>query len=101
MSTRRPNLLIFMTDQQQAATVLPEHPARMPNVARLAEQGVTFTSTWCPAPHCCPARASFFSGLYPSRHGIDNNVATDTSLRNNLTDGVVLFSESCARPVTG
>lgn len=89
----RPNVLIFMTDQQQAATVLPEHPARMPRVARFAEQGVTFTSTWCPAPHCCPARASFFSGLYPSRHGIDNNVATDTSIRDNLRDGTVLFSE--------
>ena len=93
MPTTRPNLLIFMTDQQQAATVLPEHPAHMPRVAQLAEQGVTFASTFCPAPHCCPARASFFSGLYPSRHGIYNNVATDTSINNNLKDGVVLFSE--------
>ena len=54
----QPNILIFMTDHQRADTVLPEHPALTPNLARFARQGVTFTDTFCPSPHCCPARAS-------------------------------------------
>ena len=33
---RPPNILIFMTDHQRGDTVLPEHPAITPNVARLA-----------------------------------------------------------------
>lgn len=91
--TKRPNFLIFMTDQQQAATVLPEHPCRTPNLERFASQGVTFTQAFCPSPHCCPSRASFMSGLYPSRHGIFNNVETNTAIHADLNPGVVLFSE--------
>lgn len=90
---KRPNILIFMTDQQQAATVLPKHPCRTPNLERFAAQGVTFTNAFCPAPHCCPSRASFMSGLYPSRHGIFNNVETNTAIHADLNPGVVLFSE--------
>ncbi|MCC7492464.1 MAG: sulfatase-like hydrolase/transferase [Fimbriimonadaceae bacterium] len=96
MAETRPNILIFMTDQQQGATALPQHPCRLPHVERLAAAGVTFTDTYCPSPHCCPSRATFMSGLYPSRHGIDNNVATDTALGINLRDGVRLFSEGLA-----
>ena len=62
----QPNILIFMTDHQRADTVLPEHPAIAPNLARFVQEGVTFTDTFCPSPHCCPARATFVSGLYPS-----------------------------------
>ena len=73
MPARRPNILIFMTDQQQGATVLPEHPASMPRLERFAAEGLAFTQLHCPSPHCCPVRASFHSGLYPSRHGVFNS----------------------------
>jgi arylsulfatase A-like enzyme len=93
LSHKRPNILIFMTDQQQGATVLPEHPCYTPNLDRLAAEGITFTNVLCPAPHCCPVRASFMSGLYPSRHGVFNNVNTQTAIHYNLNPGTTLFSE--------
>ena len=93
----RPNILIVMTDHQRGDTVLPEHSAITPNVARLAEQGVTFAQTFCPAPHCCPARATFHSGLYPSRSGVWNNVCNGQALTRGLKEGVRLWSEDLAQ----
>ncbi|MFW5681777.1 MAG: sulfatase-like hydrolase/transferase [Phycisphaeraceae bacterium] len=84
MPDDRPNILILMTDHQRYDTVLPEHPCRTPNVQRLIDAGVTFTQTHCTAPHCCPARASFWSGQYPSQHGVWNNICNG----NRLSDGI-------------
>jgi arylsulfatase A-like enzyme len=92
----RPNILIFMTDHQRADSVLPEHPARTPNVSKLFEQGVAFTNTFCPSPHCCPSRTSFFSGLYPTRHGVWNNICNDQALSRGPRPGVRLWSEDLA-----
>ena len=92
----KPNILIFMTDHQRADTVLPDHPTLTPNVTGLAEEGVTFGNHFCPSPHCCPSRATFFTGLYPSRHGIWNNIANEQALSTGLNDGVRLWSEDLA-----
>jgi arylsulfatase A-like enzyme len=94
----RPNLLLFMTDQQRGATVLPGSPVKAltPNLDRFRAAGVTFTSAFCPAPHCCPSRATFFTGLYPSEHGVWNNVDVGNTLSRGLNDGVRLWSEDLA-----
>lgn len=92
----KPNILVFMTDHQRADTVLPDHPAATPNLGRFAREGVSFANTYCPAPHCCPSRATFFSGLYPSRHGVWNNVCNRQALTRGLNDGVRLWSEDLA-----
>lgn len=90
----RPNILIFMPDQQQGATVLPENQCLTPNLDRFAKQGLTFTQAHCPAPHCCPSRASFMTGLYPSEHGIFNNVNTDTAIHPDPYPGIPYFSQA-------
>ena len=92
----RPNILVFMTDHQRGDTVLPENPTITPNLTRFASEGVTFTNTFCPSPHCCPARATFHSGLYPSRHGVWNNICNDQALSRGLNEGVRLWSEDLA-----
>jgi len=89
----KPNILIFMTDHQRADTVLPEHPAITPNLDRLVGEGVVFGETFCPTPHCCPARATFMSGLYPTRSGVWNNICNGQALSRGLNDGVRLWSE--------
>ena len=38
-----------------------------PNLARLAEQGMRFTSGYSPAPLCTPTRRSIFCGMTPAR----------------------------------
>ena len=93
----RPNILIFMTDHQRGDTVLPEHPTVTPHLDRLVRDGVTFTHAFCPSPHCCPARATFHSGLYPSRHGVWNNICNAQALSTGLNDGVRLWSEDLSR----
>ncbi len=85
-----------MTDHQRADTVRRDHPAKTPNARRLADAGVEFANTYCTAPHCCPSRASFFSGLYPSRSGVWNNILNDQRLSWGLNPGVRLFSEDLA-----
>ncbi|MBN8217206.1 MAG: sulfatase-like hydrolase/transferase [Spirochaetes bacterium] len=91
--SRPPNFLIFMTDQQRGDTAPPVLRAPAPNLARFAGEGIAFSRAYCPSPHCCPSRASFFSGLFPSEHGVWNNVDVGNALSRGLYDGVRLFSE--------
>jgi arylsulfatase A-like enzyme len=88
----RPNILIFMPDQQQGQTVLPTYPCHTPNVDRFASEGVTFPNAFCPAPHCCPSRASFQTGLYPSEHGVFNNVSNAAAIHPNPYPNLQYFS---------
>jgi len=92
----QPNILIFMTDHQRADTALPEHPAITPRLTQLVNEGISFTNTYCPTPHCCPSRATFFTGLYPSMHGVWNNITNQQALSRGLNDGVRLWSEDLA-----
>ena len=85
-----------MTDHQRADTVLPEHPAVTPNLDRFAGEGIIFSRTYCPAPHCCPARAPSHGGLYPSRSGVWNNICNGQALSTGLKQGVKLWSEDLA-----
>jgi arylsulfatase A-like enzyme len=92
----RPNILIVMTDHQRGDTARPEHPAITPHLDRLAADGLLFENAFCPAPHCCPSRATFFSGLYPSGHGVWNNICNQQALSRGLNEGVRLWSEDLA-----
>ncbi|MBI1298601.1 sulfatase-like hydrolase/transferase [bacterium] len=89
----RPNILIFMTDQEQGQVVEPGHPCKTPNADRLAAEGVRFRHCYTPSPHCCPSRATFFTGLYPSRHGIYNNIFNSAAIHTELNPGVITFGE--------
>lgn len=94
---KQPNIVVFMTDQQLGDTLLPNHLAKTPNVDRLLKQGITFKEAFCPAPHCCPSRATFFTGLYPSQHNIWNNVEVDGAFSREFFDGVEAFPVSMQR----
>lgn len=91
----RPNILIFMTDQQRGGTVLPGDPykAQTPVLDRFREEATTFSQHYCPAPHCCPSRASFFTGMMPTEHGVWHNVNVGNSITRGLKPGVRLWSE--------
>lgn len=90
---RKPNILVFMTDHQRGDTVLPGGPARMPNVEKLRKGAVAFSETFCPSPHCCPARATLMTGLYPAQHGIWHNVDVANAITRGLSDGVRTWGE--------
>ena len=94
--TSKPNILIFLIDQMPYDMVDPDHPCKMPNAERLAREGVSFTRTFTSSPHCCPSRANFMTGLYRSRHGVYNNVDTNTASQFGLNPGVRTFSDYLA-----
>lgn len=78
-STKQPNILLIVTDQQHPDTLgaLGRIPVRTPHLDRLAAEGTTFTRAYTPCPLCTPARASLLTGQYPSRHGAWS-IGTDT-----------------------
>jgi arylsulfatase A-like enzyme len=84
---------VFMTDHQRWDTIYPFHRAITPNLDAVAAGSTVFTNAYCTAPHCCPSRASFYSGLYPSEHGVWNNVNVGNALSRGLNKGVTLFPE--------
>ena len=79
MST--PNILIFMVDQLNG-TLFPDGPAdwlHAPNLKKLAARSTRFQNTYTASPLCAPGRASFMSGLLPSRSRVYDNAAEFTS----------------------
>ena len=69
MSERRPNILWYCTDQQRFDTIgaLGNPHVQTPAIDRLVEGGTAFTRVYCQSPICTPSRASFMTGMYPSR----------------------------------
>ena len=71
------NILIFMVDQLNG-TLFPDGPAdwlHTPNLRALAERSVRFANAYTASPLCAPGRASFMTGLLPSRTGVYDNAA--------------------------
>jgi choline-sulfatase len=73
----QPNILIFMVDQLNG-TLFPDGPAdwlHAPNLKKLAARSTRFANTYTASPLCAPGRASFMSGLLPSRTRVYDNAA--------------------------
>ena len=73
----QPNILILMVDQLNG-TLFPDGPApwlHAPNLKKLAERSTRFANTYTASPLCAPGRASFMSGLLPSRTRVYDNAA--------------------------
>ena len=80
--TDRPNILLIMTDQQRPDTLgyLGQTPCKTPNINSIATRGISFDNAITPCPLCSPARASLFTGLYPSQNDtLSNHTAHLTS----------------------
>jgi choline-sulfatase len=77
-----PNLLIIITDQER----YPQHwpagwaDANLPNHKRLANNGLSFNRMFCNTTMCSPSRATLFTGLYPTQHGLDRTGTPDYQL---------------------
>lgn len=69
MAHQRPNILWYCTDQQRFDTIgaLGNPHIRTPNLDRFVAEGTAFTHAYCQSPICTPSRASFLTGMYPSR----------------------------------
>jgi arylsulfatase A-like enzyme len=75
-TTRRPNVVLFCSDQQRADTMPGVRAARdihTPHLTWLAQRGTLFRNAFCVTPMCSPARASLLSGYYPHTTGMVSN----------------------------
>jgi arylsulfatase A-like enzyme len=72
----RPDIVILLTDQHQAAATGFEGTPGFssPAIDRLAQDGVVFRRAYCTSPQCSPSRASLLTGLMPHRAGVVANV---------------------------
>ena len=81
MPARRPDVLVVMADQM-VPSALPFHGnpvTRAPAMSWLAESGVVFDAAYTGSPLCSPGRASFMTGLLPSRTRTYDNAAEFSS----------------------
>ncbi len=73
---KRPNIVFILTDDHRydAMGFMGVRPwLRTPAMDRLAAEGVHFQNSFVTTSLCSPSRASFLTGQYASRHGIQNN----------------------------
>src|SRR5687768_16725967 len=71
------NLLLVSIDTLRADRTSPYgYAIETPALQRLADEGVTFEQAFTPVPMTQPAHTSLFTGLYPGRHGVRDNVGT-------------------------
>ena len=90
------NVLIFMTDQWRydACGCYGSTVCRTPNVDRLAASGVRFTNAYTTTPHCSPARASFWTGLWTNHHGVLINTHWRSPVvKGKVDDDVPMLSQ--------
>lgn len=69
---RRPNIILFITDQERAPMHWPAGWAdeNLPNRRRLVDNGLSFENAFCSTAMCSPSRSTFFTGKFPAEHGV-------------------------------
>ena len=84
---RKPNLLVFLPDQQRADTLgcYGAQTSFTPNLDKLASESVVFQQAYVTHPICAPSRSSLLTGTWPHQNGCTQN-------------GVALAPQFCCLP---
>ena len=84
----KPNIILIQVDQMR-----PDHLSKMPELMKLANDGVIFDNAYTASPLSQPSRISIITGLYPSKTGIYGNQTgpisenmRDSTFMNKLQD---------------
>jgi len=72
---RKPNLVLFLPDQQRADTIACYGGVKVhaPNLNKLASESVIFERTYVTHPVCTPSRSSLMTGTWPHANGCTRN----------------------------
>ncbi|KAF2116417.1 alkaline-phosphatase-like protein [Lophiotrema nucula] len=76
--TKKPNILYIMADQMAAPLLKMNNPnsvIKTPNLDKLADTGVVFSSAYCNSPLCAPSRFTMCTGQLPSKIGGYDNAS--------------------------
>ena len=71
----KPNILVFVTDQHRAdwLSCMGNDMLQTPHIDEIAENGVIFDRAYCNTPLCMPSRATMWTGVMASAHGLRTN----------------------------
>lgn len=78
-SAPRPNIIFIIIDDLRWDE-MDYSFVKVPNIQRIAREGVRFRNAFVTTPLCSPSRASYLTGQYAHKHGITDN--TDHSPRS-------------------
>jgi arylsulfatase A-like enzyme len=81
---RKPNLIVFLPDQQRADTIACYGGKKVhaPNLNKLASESVVFERAYVTHPVCTPSRSSLMTGTWPHINGCTrNSVPLDRGFR--------------------
>src|SRR6266508_4764611 len=72
---RKPNLVLFLPDQQRADTIACYGGVKVhaPNLNKLASESVVFERAYVTHPVCTPSRSSLMTGTWPHINGCTRN----------------------------
>src|SRR5438132_12954635 len=72
---RKPNLIVFLPDQQRADTIAccGGEKVHAPNLNKLAFESVVFQRAYVTHPVCVPSRSSIMTGMWPHNNGCTRN----------------------------
>ncbi len=72
---RKPNLILFLPDQQRADTLACYGGIKVhaPNLNKLASESVVFERTYVTHPVCTPSRSSLMTATWPHTNGCTRN----------------------------
>ena len=86
----KPNILHIFTDMQRFDTIhaLGNKEIKTPNIDRLVQKGISFTSCYSPSPVCIAARCSMIYGQEPSHTGCYENTIMPTDGRQTFMEAL-------------
>src|SRR5947199_9678646 len=83
-ANRKPNLILFLPDQQRADTLACYGGVKVhaPNLNKIASESVVFKRPYVTHPVCTPSRSSLMTGTWPHINGCTrSSVPLDRRLR--------------------
>lgn len=87
----RPNVIFINVDQMSALDsvgALGSPRVRTPALDRLFANGCAFSRSYAADPVCCPSRTSWWTGRYPSEHGVSlNDTPCHADMRKFVVSG--------------
>ncbi|MBY0508127.1 MAG: sulfatase-like hydrolase/transferase [Bryobacteraceae bacterium] len=100
--TRRPNIIVFMTDDHGAwaSSVYGCAEMHTPNLQRLADTGTKFSRAYATTPVCSPSRMTYLTGTLPSKHHVQDYLMPEDSsgtTARRWVEGLVSYSSLLAK----
>lgn len=101
-AARRPNIIVFMSDDHGAWASSPYgcREMRTPNLQQLADGGTKFSRAYAATPVCSPSRLTYLTGVLPSRHTVQDYLIPEDSAgpaARRWVEGLTSYSSLLAK----